>query len=93
MCTVETTLNNLRTQEPRAVIFAPMCFSVLLIVGNFHSEDIGKSFFFQGEISFHNWLLIIILWLLNLTYYSLQTLLCALKIDLFYDIVPCKVFS
>ncbi len=47
------TLNNLWTQEPRAVIFAPhMCFSVLFDRGKFemraafHSEDIGKSYFF-----------------------------------------------
>ncbi len=46
------TLNNLRAQEPRAV----MCFSVLFDRGkfemcvSFHSDDIAKSFFFQGEI-------------------------------------------
>ncbi len=45
-------LNNMRTQN-RAVIFAPhMCISVLFDLGkfemcaSFHSEDIGKSFFF-----------------------------------------------
>ncbi len=55
------TLNNLHTQEPRAVIFAPhMCFSVLFDRGkfemcaSFHSEDIGKSCISKVRFSFHH---------------------------------------
>ncbi len=84
------TLNNLCTQEPRPVIFAPhLCFNILFDCGkfemcaSFHSENIGKRFcFFQGEIlispcPFHNDYLSILSGLLNLTYIIANLTLCS----------------
>ncbi len=50
------TLNNLHTQEPRAVIFAPhMCFSVLFDRGKFEMCASFHSFFFSKvRFPFHH---------------------------------------